>query len=378
MLGDSLYQVAFFWLAYKLASSVKEAGFVIFLASIPYLFFGLIGGVFADRWDRKKVMMIVDIIRSLLVVTVPVAYALGTLHLWHLAIVAFALTTARCFFYPSLKAATSDILEGEDRPIGVAFMHASGQAAKVLGLAVGGMALVKLPAPIVYSVPFVTFIIATACAWGLKGNWQVLQSGPAQNMLREVFQTVSEIRSKRDVFWSICLFSVGLAFIAGLDRVALPHLIEKNWKVSAENLGYLLSAFSMGNVISAMLIGTLKLKKLSMWISIGWALWGFFYTLIGFSPTVSIAIVLAAFAGVSEAIIDVPQILLIQTKVDRNQQGKVFSMWSTVAYIGESLSALLVGQFAGVIGYQQSYVYGGVAVILLGFFGLFISRPSLL
>ena len=57
VLGDSVYQVAFYWLAYKTSSSPIIAGLVIFCASAPYLFFGLVGGVYADRFNRRRLMI---------------------------------------------------------------------------------------------------------------------------------------------------------------------------------------------------------------------------------------------------------------------------------------------------------------------------------
>jgi MFS family permease len=374
--GDSLYQVAFYWLAYKLSSSPTLAGLVIFASSAPYIFLGLIGGAYADRMDRKKIMITSDVIRMLTVAVVPFASLTSTLSLALVAAVAFLLTSVRCFFYPAAKSAVADVLDEEERGLGVALLQASFQASRVIGLAISGFLIARFSASIVYSLPVITYLISVVFLVPLKRTSKPSDSSPGQTILAEVIDTVRFIRPQPSLFWSIALFGLGLLVITGIDRVALPALSDRIWGVGPDGLGIMLAAFSIGNVAASLGLGLLQIKHFARTIFIGWALWGVFYALVGSSPFFSLAFVFAFLAGASEAVIDVPLVILIQTSVPRERMGKVFSMWSTVAFIGEAGSALVAGFVVGTLGPAQGYYASGAGLIAVAALGLFLTRAK--
>src|ERR1700730_3351396 len=111
--GDAVYQVAFNWYVYKTSPSAFIAGLVIFCASAPHLFFGLVGGVYADRLNRRHVMIVCDLVRAATVASVPVLSLFAISSLPVVAAVAFILASARCFFYPASKSVVADMLTND-------------------------------------------------------------------------------------------------------------------------------------------------------------------------------------------------------------------------------------------------------------------------
>jgi hypothetical protein len=81
-LGDHPYEIAVVALAVQLVAS--EAGFVLSAGALPRLGLGSLGGVYADQWDRRKTMLIVDLMRCGVVITLPIASFLGPISMWHL------------------------------------------------------------------------------------------------------------------------------------------------------------------------------------------------------------------------------------------------------------------------------------------------------
>jgi MFS family permease len=135
--GEALYQIAFYWLAYRLSSRPEVAGLVVAMAGAPYLVFGLIGGAAADRWNRKRIMLLADLLRPTAVAIVPLLGAFGPLEVWHLGLVAFLLTSARCFFYPALNASVTEILGDRERQLGISLIQAGFRGARLIGLSLG-------------------------------------------------------------------------------------------------------------------------------------------------------------------------------------------------------------------------------------------------
>ncbi|WP_186645792.1 MFS transporter [Fluviispira vulneris] len=366
IIGETSYHVAYFWLAYKMSPSSAVTALVILCFSVPYLIFGMIGGVYADRLNKKKLMIFCDIIRAFLLGTVPLAYYLDLLGLAQLAIVAFISSSVRCFFQPSLKSSVNDALPVQSLQIGVSIFHVAFQTSRVIGFAIGGILIAHISAPHIYLLTFITHLIAAFLAISLEGNWQRQINPLKENIVKDLGKILSIIKGNMNLFWSFAILPIGLIFIVGLDKIALPILSDQIWKINAKGLGYMLAAFAIGNVASSIVLSKRKLNNLLITIFFGWSLWGFFYVGIGLSSSLIIALFLAFFAGISESIIDVPHMLLIQTEVPKEHIGKVYSFWSTIAFAGDSLSGIWISFLLGFLSAKQSYIVCGIFVFLLG------------
>src|SRR5260370_42525771 len=101
-MGDYFYTIAVLWIAVKTAGS--EAGFVAGAGAIATFVFGLLGGVYADRWNRRATMVLVDLARAVAVVLLPVLALTGTLQFWHLIVVSVIIASLGGFFDPALQA----------------------------------------------------------------------------------------------------------------------------------------------------------------------------------------------------------------------------------------------------------------------------------
>ena len=95
--GDQLYGMALFWLTYRVTGSSTAMALVGTAEYVPYLIFGLLGGVLADRFDRRRLMIGTGLVRMGAVGPVPLLYVTGTLEAWHLAAVALVQASASAF-----------------------------------------------------------------------------------------------------------------------------------------------------------------------------------------------------------------------------------------------------------------------------------------
>lgn len=103
-LGDSLFTFAIPWIAYKLTQSSIIMGSMYAVSVLPIVLFGPVVGSLVDRWERKKLMIVTDIARALLVALIPVLHVLDLLQLWHLYVISFILTILSLMFDVSIVA----------------------------------------------------------------------------------------------------------------------------------------------------------------------------------------------------------------------------------------------------------------------------------
>jgi len=101
-IGDNLYTIAVLWTAVRVAGG--RAGIVAAAGTVATLVFGMLGGVYADRWDRQRTMAAVDLLRAATVAVLPILAWRGMLQLWHLAAVAVVVSGLGALFDPALQA----------------------------------------------------------------------------------------------------------------------------------------------------------------------------------------------------------------------------------------------------------------------------------
>ncbi|MGA7669501.1 MAG: MFS transporter, partial [Nitrolancea sp.] len=101
-IGDNFYAIAIVWMAVNVAGS--GAGLVVAAQSLAGLVFGLLGGVYADRWNRRTTMIVVDVIRAAAVGMLPILSMLGRLQLWHMAAAGVVIGGLGALFDPALQA----------------------------------------------------------------------------------------------------------------------------------------------------------------------------------------------------------------------------------------------------------------------------------
>jgi MFS family permease len=97
-LGDTLYAFAIPWISYELTRSAVVMSSLYAINVLPIVLFGPIVGVLLDRWERRRLMLVADVVRAVLVALVPVLYLLNLLQLWHLYGISFALAVLSLLF----------------------------------------------------------------------------------------------------------------------------------------------------------------------------------------------------------------------------------------------------------------------------------------
>lgn len=102
--GDQLHEIALIWIVWEVTRSSTATALVTMASRVPFWLLGLIGGALADFWPRRLTVILGAAFNGLFVVTIPILYMAGVFQIYHLAIVAFAVSTTRCVYAPALVA----------------------------------------------------------------------------------------------------------------------------------------------------------------------------------------------------------------------------------------------------------------------------------
>ncbi len=372
--GDTFYELTLIWLALRIShQNYWSIGLIIFVECAPYLFFGVLGGVYSDRWNRKRLMIVCDVLRGLVVLLLPLLDLLGILSLWHLAVVAFILTTLRTFFQPSLQASVPQLVEDQQMVAANGVLFASYQAAAVLGPIAAGFLFVTLPIRTLFVLDSMTFFVSALTICFIRLLHTRSDEQAAQPSVRQdITEAIQTLRGAPIVLWSILLSALAILLMAGIMRLGLPAFTTQVLGSGPQVYGILMSGMAFGTVIGALLVGRVRSTRFGVLLFLGWIFYGLFLALIGLSAWAPLALLMATLTGGAGAVIDVMIISVIQLNIPEQQLGKVLSFFGTLANLGESVSAPLIGALLGFFAVVPVLIGSGLAAGLVGVVGLIL------
>ena len=158
--GDAVYAIALPWLMLELTGSKSLTALVSMSAYLPALLFGLLAGVIVDRYDRKWIMILSDVLRALLVVVVPLSLIYGFVTPLLIGMVTFFLSTFATLFYPARDSLIPQITSPEELPAANSAISISGQMSHLLGPLFTGVGMSFLGLTHLFTADAVSFLFS--------------------------------------------------------------------------------------------------------------------------------------------------------------------------------------------------------------------------
>lgn len=316
--------------------------------------FILVGGIAADRVDRRGIIIVVEAVNVATVTAVAVLGSVGALHIWHLAVAAAILGIAAAFFFPAYSALLPTILpvdhllaangvEGVVRPV---FQRAVGPA--VAGLLVGA------------TVPVVgTWVVA---ALFTSGFVLLLATRPARvtpvdterpHVLRDLRQGFAFMVRTPWLSWTLLYASMFVLLVLGPIEVLLPFIAKDRFADGARAYGFILACFGIGSALGALTVSSLRMPR--RYLTVMMATWG-----VGSVPLVVVGVTssfplmaAATFViGVTDGAGMVIWGTLLQRRVPGEMLGRVSSLDFFVSLAFMPVSFAIVGPLSKVVGME--------------------------
>lgn len=345
-IGDYFYLIAVMWIAIKVAGS--GAGLVAAAEAGSTLIFGLLGGVYADRWNRRTTMIVVDLIRGIAVAVLPVLAQLGMLQLWHLVVVAIVVGSLGALFNPALQASLPSLVEDEQALQATnGLMDITRRLARALGPSLAGVLVAWLPLFHFFTLDAMSFLISAFAVFSLgqRFAWKPVRDqqagGGIKGIVLEIVEAMRLVRRHQPLAWALVLLGfVSLAWSAAFT-VGVPlfaaHVLHSN--IGA--YGLIVGAYGVGNVLSNLVIGSIVVRHRTTVLFTGKMVVGLGFLLLAFAPILPLALLGSAFAAIGGPMGDIMLLTMIQTEIPAAQIGKVYSLLMIVESGGMSLGLLL-------------------------------------
>jgi DHA3 family macrolide efflux protein-like MFS transporter len=368
-IGDQLYMLAAMWIAVERFGN--QAGYVAAAIGIGKIAFGLLGGVIADRFDRRKVMIVSDIVRFLAVAPLPVIAYSGTIQLWQLVITGALMGAFGAFFDPALQASLPSITRTQSSLEAMTgLMDLTQRLARAVGPALTGVLVAIMPITQFFTIEALSFLISaiTIMVLGSRLTWAtetktIAPYTSVQDIIKDVADGFSH--AAKDKALRYCLIS--LALQAGLWGIAFtvgfPILVKQSFGDNVANYGYLVAAYGIGSVLGNVLCANLHVR--SSWLNIftADAICGLGFVVIAIGNSMQAAVFGAVLAAIGGAVGDLLLLNLIMKEVPSNLLGKTMSL---------RMMMLAGGYAVGLIGAAALFKIGSACTIIAWCGGLMV------
>ncbi len=355
--GDAVSATALPLLVLALTGSGLQMGIVAVLARLPDLLLGLPVGAYADRWDRRRMMMWADAGRAILTALIPLASLLGVPVMGVVLLVAFPINACRVVFMAGWTAAVPNLVGRWQLARATGIFEALSGASFIIGPGIAGLLVARIGAAPTLVIDAASFAVSAVSLLLVRRPLRRAERRERTSLRREMAEGVRFILEHpvlRDLiaFWTL----VSLVSAPIIEVVAYYLTIDRALGPSA--FGLIISAYSVGSLVGALLAGRLATGRLAPHLLIGNLIVAI--AVLGMAVTASLPLMagLALVAGTSQSIVLVAYVTVRASSSPDELLGRVGSTARTIS-IGIQPLGLLVG------GVLLDAVHGGVTLVVI-------------
>lgn len=415
-LGDFTYQVALAWWVLEKTGSAAAMGRVMIFAFAPMLVFLLIGGVAVDRYPKVAVMLISDVLRGALVLSIAALTFGGHLQVWQVYVASLLFGFVDAFFNPAYTAAVPELVPARLLPSANALTSLSQQFGRVAGPPLGAGMVALAGTGWAFTINGLSFFASAACLLPLVrrrpsraarqrpmpaaaavgaaavaesavgGAGEAMapplilvadlhkpdESGPPRgNVFRDVAEGIGFVARTPWLWVTILTFTLANVLLAGPYAVSLPFLVKGRGRGGVGTLGLLYAMFPLGYAAAAATLGHRQtLRRRGLLIFGGGAVAGLMIVPFGLDVPVAALAVAAVLNGFALEVAGLSWTHLMQERVPAKMLGRVSSIDSLGSYALLPVGYALAGWATDRFGAQVVFLLGGGAATLVALIGL--------
>ncbi len=365
-IGDGMANLALLIVINQLTGSTAALATLMVVISVPQLIFGLVAGVFVDRWDRRRIMIISDLARGALVLGL--VFVRRPEDVWVFYVLGFFQALVGVFFDPAKSAMIPTIVEREMLLSANALSQTTRVITGVVGSALAGL-LVGLagngaPAFILDSLSF--FVSAIFIYKMAVQSAPALKGGGLLQTLGQLGDGLCYLLSRRILVAIMVTFAVTMLGLGAVNVLFVPFL-SNLLQVPTGFLGVIDAAQVTGMILGSGLVAVLAASlKTSQIIVFGISFLGIMVAVIGLAPSVWVVMAGLFVLGLCLTPVQAAASALMQSVVANEQRGRAGSALNTVISLASVISMGCAGLLGDAIGIRQVFYLAGATAVLAG------------
>jgi MFS family permease len=359
LIGTWMTRVATGWLVYRLTHSAFLLGLTSFSGQIPIFFLTPFAGVWVDRWDRHRLLVITQILSMLQSFGLAALSLMGLITIWEVILLMLFQGAVNAFDMPARQSFVVEMVENrEDLPNAIALNSSMVNGARLIGPAVAGILIAKVGEGYCFLIDGFSYIAVIASLLAMR-----VTAAPPRTERRALMSEITEgwdyVRTSQPIRSVLLLLS--LVSLVGMPYTALmPIFAGSVLHGNANTLGFLMAAAGVGALAGALTLAmrpsVLGLGRIIVWSS---AAFGIGLIAFGSSRLLPLSLVAVAIAGFGMMRHMASSNTILQTIVADDKRGRVMAYYSMAFQGIAPFGSLIAGALAAKIGAPTTLMIGG-------------------
>ncbi|RAO98714.1 hypothetical protein PW5551_08160 [Petrotoga sp. 9PW.55.5.1] len=373
--GSAIFIIAILWSAAAEIGGVGAVSTVLSTIAVTNIIFSPFAGVWADRWKKKNILVITDLISGGILILLGIFFGTYFYQIWVLIITIFGLQICGTLFGPALLSLIPIMVNDDELSQANAMISMTDRLSQLIGMAIGGVIVSLVGIKWAILIDGLTFIFSAVSEMFIKAE----EKGRKKEEARKTGLIFSDIGEGFKVIWTDVQLK-GLITLETLDDffgttifVFLPVLASEILKVGPGEYGIMQTMLGAGSFITALVLSSIKeIKMKYVALMLSSVLAGVFLSSLGLVNSYIYVLIALLLLGVMTEIGNINENLLIQRITPKNTRGRVFALRSTIDNSLRPFSYAFAGIMAAFFSLKSLFFVFGIITSILGIFYLLI------
>lgn len=362
LIGTWMDTIAEAWLVYRLTGSSLLLGTVAFAGQIPVFLLAPLGGMAADRWNRRTIVITTQSCSMVLAGILAALTLSGRVKVWEVVMLASLMGIVNAFDIPARQAFLVEMVGREDLMNAIALNSSMFNGARVIGPAIAGILVASIGEGWCFFANSVSYIAVIAGLALMKITPRIIENR-GESALEHIAEGFRFVRRTMPIFSLLLLLGL-VSLVAMPYSVLMPVFAARILHGNARTLGTLMGATGIGALTGALVLASKTgLKGLGSWVAFCCAGFGAALILFSFSHWFLVSVALLVPVGFFMMVQMASSNTLIQAMVPDRLRGRTMAVYSMMFMGMAPLGSLLAGVLADHIGAQWTVALGGLGAI---------------
>jgi len=374
-IGTWMQSVAMSWLVYRMTGSALLLGTVAFLSQIPTFVLSPFAGVFADRYNRHKIIVVTQVLSMIQAAILAILTLSGNITVWQIVALGFFLGCVNSVDIPARQSFLIEMVEKKE-VLGnaIALNSAMFNASRLIGPTLAGIIVAVAGEGICFLVNALSFLAVIASLLMMKLD-RTERRAPEMHVLQELKEGVIYAYNSLPIRRILSLLSVismlGMSYI-----VLMPVFAKDIHHGGADTLGFMMGAVGIGALAATLWLASLgEPPTLEKTVPTAATIFSVSIILFALSRVLWVSIVLLIVTGFGFLATTASFNTIIQNTVHDDKRGRVMSLYA-MAFIGMApIGSLLAGAIANKLGATDALLIGGFACLFATFVFYRLTHP---
>jgi len=373
--GTWMQSVAQGWLVYSLTKSPFYLGMVAAAGSLPILLFTLFGGIAADRFRKRNLLLMTQALSIIPAIFLGILIDINLIAVWQVAALAAFLGIVNAFDVPARQSFIIEMVGKGSLTNAIALNSAAFHGARMTGPVIAGIAIANLGISACFYLNAISFIAVIIALSKIKAKGGIIKN--SNGIMKDIIEGIQYIKSKSEIYRSIILIAV--FSLAGMPFITLlPVFAGEIFRKGPEGFGFLVGATGAGALTAALLLAFRgDIKDKSRFISFSALCFSILLFVFSFSTNFYLSVVILVFIGWALVSFFATMNSFIQLSVPDNLRGRAMSVYTFVFLGTAPIGNSLMGTLADSIGTVRAVTIASVICLIAAIsFSVKISRDK--